>query len=180
MIKFVLDNVGTADIKCILIRCNLLRYIYVHISQQNIVTVDFLGEPLCTACGILVLPPGIKPRPSTVKAQSPNHWTTKKFLQLIYICIQIYIRGRRQRGEKISKEIMVKYFLNFVKDINLQIQEAQRTPSSINSKETTSRYINDQLLKTTEKKKKKLKSRSSQRLHTEVRSTTDFSLGMKG
>ena len=43
MIKFVLDNVGTADIKCILIRCNLLRYIYVHISQQNIVTVDFFG-----------------------------------------------------------------------------------------------------------------------------------------
>ena len=75
---------------------------------------------------------------------------------------------------------MVKYFLNFVKDINLQIQEAQRTPSSINSKETTSRYINDQLLKTIEKKKKKLKSRSSQRLHTEVRITTDFSLGMKG
>ena len=50
---------------------------------------------------------------------------------------------------------MVKYFLSFVKDINLQIQEAQRTPSSINSKETTSRYISDQLLKTTEKKKKK-------------------------
>ena len=50
---------------------------------------------------------------------------------------------------------MVKYFLSFVKDINLQIQEAQRTPSSIKSKETTSRYISDQLLKTTEKKKKK-------------------------
>ena len=50
---------------------------------------------------------------------------------------------------------MVKYFLNFLKDINLQIQEAQRTPSSINSKEITSRYISDQPLKTTEKKKKK-------------------------
>ena len=51
---------------------------------------------------------------------------------------------------------MVKYFLNFLKDINLQIQEAQRTPSSINSKEITSRYISDQPLKTTEKKKKKM------------------------
>ena len=67
----------------------------------------------------------------------------------------IFLEEDRERGEKISKEIMVKYFLSFVKDINLQIQEAQRTPSSINSKETTSRYISDQLLKTTEKKKKK-------------------------
>ena len=48
-----------------------VEIIYVHMSQQSkyIVTVDFLGEPLRTACGILVLPPGIKPRPSTVKAQ---------------------------------------------------------------------------------------------------------------
>ena len=75
---------------------------------------------------------------------------------------------------------MVKYFLNFLKDINLQIQEAQRTPSSINSKEITSRYISDQPLKTTEKKKKKWKSRSSQRLHTKVRLTTDFSSRMRG
>ena len=159
MIKFVLDNVGTADSKRILIRCNLLRYIYVHISQQNIVTVDFWGEPLCTARGILVLPPGIKPRPSTVKAQSPNHWTTKKFLQLIiHMYTYISCKKTEKEAEKIPKEIMVKYFLNFVKDINLQIQEAQRTPSSINSKATTSRYINDQLLKTTEKKKKNWKA----------------------
>ena len=30
------------------------------------------------ACGILVPQSGIKPRPSAVKAQSPNHWTTRK------------------------------------------------------------------------------------------------------
>ena len=56
---------------------------------------------------------------------------------------------------------MVKYFLNFLKDINLQIQEAPRTLSSINSKETTSRYISNQLLKTTEKKKKNGKAEAA-------------------
>ena len=30
------------------------------------------------SCGILVPWPGIKPRPSTVRAWSPNHWTTRK------------------------------------------------------------------------------------------------------
>ena len=35
---------------------------------------------LChTACGILVLRPGIEPAPSAVKARSPNHWTARKF-----------------------------------------------------------------------------------------------------
>ena len=33
------------------------------------------------ACGILVPLPGIEPRPSAVKAQSPNHWTTREFPQ---------------------------------------------------------------------------------------------------
>ena len=31
------------------------------------------------ACGILVPRPEIKPSPSAVKAQSPNHWTSRKF-----------------------------------------------------------------------------------------------------
>ena len=30
------------------------------------------------ACGILVPSPGIEPRPSAVKAQSPNHWTARE------------------------------------------------------------------------------------------------------
>ena len=33
--------------------------------------------PICAACGILVPPPGIEPRPSAVKTWSPNHWTTR-------------------------------------------------------------------------------------------------------
>ena len=36
----------------------------------------------CMACGILVPQPGIKPRPTAVKALSLNHWTAKEFLPL--------------------------------------------------------------------------------------------------
>ena len=32
------------------------------------------------ACRILVPPPGIEPGPLAVKAQSPNHWTTREIL----------------------------------------------------------------------------------------------------
>ena len=31
------------------------------------------------ACGILVPPTGIEPRPWAVKARSPSHWTTREF-----------------------------------------------------------------------------------------------------
>ena len=34
-----------------------------------------------TACGILVPQQGIEPRPSALKAWSPNHWTTREFPQ---------------------------------------------------------------------------------------------------
>ena len=33
----------------------------------------------CVACGILVPRSGIEPRPSTVRAWSPNHWTAREF-----------------------------------------------------------------------------------------------------
>ena len=38
----------------------------------------------CMACGILVPSQGLNPaRPSSVKAQSPNPWTTREFSQLV-------------------------------------------------------------------------------------------------
>ena len=37
------------------------------------------------ACGILVPPPGTKHRPSAVRVQSPNHWTTREFPKLIFL-----------------------------------------------------------------------------------------------
>ena len=36
-----------------------------------------------TACGILVPPREIEPRPSAVRAQSPNHWTAREFPSLL-------------------------------------------------------------------------------------------------
>ena len=39
----------------------------------------FLFWQLCSARGILILQPGIEPRPSAVKARNPNHWTAREF-----------------------------------------------------------------------------------------------------
>ena len=36
------------------------------------------------ACGILVSQAGIEPMPLAVKAQSPNHWTSKEFQNSFY------------------------------------------------------------------------------------------------
>lgn len=47
-----------------------------------------------------------------------------------------------------------------MKDINLQIREAQRTPNRINSKETTHGHIKIKLLKAKKKGKKILKAAS--------------------
>ena len=44
------------------------------------------------ACGILVPQPGIEPRPSAVKAWSPNHWTAKEFPSfIIFLNKRLYI-----------------------------------------------------------------------------------------
>ena len=40
----------------------------------------FLFWPRCTACGIFVPQPGIKPGPPAVKARSLNHWTAREVL----------------------------------------------------------------------------------------------------
>ena len=32
---------------------------------------------------LLISRPGIKPKPPAVEAQSPNHWTTREFPQII-------------------------------------------------------------------------------------------------
>ena len=44
------------------------------ISQIHCLFFFFLAAPC--VYGILVPQPGIEPRPSAMKAQSPNHWTT--------------------------------------------------------------------------------------------------------
>ena len=39
----------------------------------------------CVACGILVPRPGIEPRPSVVRAQSPNRWTEREFPGYLFL-----------------------------------------------------------------------------------------------
>ena len=44
----------------------------------------FFLWPHYTVCGILVPGLGIEPRASVLKAQSPNHWTTREFRRLTF------------------------------------------------------------------------------------------------
>ena len=78
----------------ILLRPLIIVYVWERLPQRNAVrrktklpcisTLYFLAFfPLfghaVQLMGILVLQPGIEPRPSEVKAWNPNHWTTSKF-----------------------------------------------------------------------------------------------------
>ena len=56
-------------------------------------------------------------------------------------------RGERERRREIFEEIMTKNFPNLKQGMNLQIQEAQWTPSRINSKTFTLRQVTLKLLK---------------------------------
>ena len=53
-------------------------------NTQMMVTAFFLSNKVflllaTLACGILVSLPGLNPGPFSVKALSPNHWTTREF-----------------------------------------------------------------------------------------------------
>lgn len=56
-------------------------------------------------------------------------------------------KEERERSRKNSEEIMAKTFPNLKKHRKLHIQEAQRTPSRINSETSTPRYIITKLSK---------------------------------
>ena len=47
------------------------------------------------SCGILVPRPGIEPRASAVKTQSPNHWTAREFPQSSFR-FSVNLRGRNR------------------------------------------------------------------------------------
>ena len=51
-------------------------------SIPDVLCVPIPFLPRCVASGILVPQPGIEPRPSAVKAWSPNHWTAREFASL--------------------------------------------------------------------------------------------------
>ena len=48
---------------------------------------------------------------------------------------------RYKEAERIFKEIMVENFPNFMKDVNINIQEASQTPSKMNSKRHVPRHV---------------------------------------
>ena len=56
------------------------------------------------------------------------------------------------RAEKILEEIMAENFPYLAKDINLQLQEAQKTPPRIDSNKIMPRHIIIKLLKTKNKR----------------------------
>ena len=55
-----------------------------HFILPSFIFWVFFGGPHHAACGILVPRPGIEPRPSAVKARSPNHWNTREFPQVCF------------------------------------------------------------------------------------------------
>ena len=57
------------------------NYLYIH---QIFFFFLFSFWPRSRACEILVPQPGMGPRPLAVKAQSPNHLTTREFLSTKY------------------------------------------------------------------------------------------------
>ena len=50
---------------------------------SEILKFSFFVWPHCTACRILVPPPGIKSVAPAVEAQSLNHWTTKEVPEIL-------------------------------------------------------------------------------------------------
>ena len=71
----------------------------------------------------------------------------------------------RKRGRNLSIEIMTENFPNLEKDMDIQINEAQKTPSKINPKKMTSR-LNIIKLSKVKDKEKKLKTAKDKRLVT--------------
>jgi len=50
-------------------------------------------------------------------------------------------RRREEEAETLLKEIIAENFPNLGRDVDIQVHEAQRTPSKINPKKITPRYI---------------------------------------
>ena len=70
-------------------------------------------------------------------------------------------RREKQRSRKNFEEIMAKSFSNMMKDTNLHNQEAQQTPSRINSRSYTLRHL---MVKLSKDKGRILKASREKRL----------------
>lgn len=72
-----------------------------------------------------------------------NPWDTIKYAK---ICITGVLEGKEKGAERILNKIMTKHSPNLMKTINLHVQEAQPTPSTINSKRSITRHIKQQFI----------------------------------
>ena len=53
--------------------------------------IHLFWGPFHTACGILVLSPGIEPEPPAWEAQSLNHWTIGEVSDLIHLIAEKFV-----------------------------------------------------------------------------------------
>lgn len=87
------------------------------------------------------------------------------------------LKWRRKKGaETIFEEIMAEHIPNLGKTMNLHIQQAQCTPSSISSKRITLRHIIVKLLKDKEKILKAAREVTLSCTKIPIKLTVNFSL----
>ena len=73
-------------------------------------------------------------------------------------------KGEEQEIQNLSEKIMKENFINFVKEINIQVQEAQRIPNKMHPKRTTLRHIIIKMPKVKDKEKILKTAREKQRV----------------
>ena len=83
-----------------------------------------------------------------------------------------------QEIKNLFEKIMKEKFLNLVKEIDIQVQEAQRVPNKLDSKRTTPRHIIIKMPKVKDKERTLKAARERQRVtckEVRIRLSADFS-----
>ena len=71
----------------------LVEYLRINSNMRRSFFLTFYLHiwPCHVACGILVLQPGIEPKPLAVEAQSLNHWTSKDFPRSYFLLVVLLV-----------------------------------------------------------------------------------------
>ena len=88
-----------------------------------------------------------------------------------------------QETENLFEKIMKENFPNLMKEIDIQVQEAQRVPSKLDPKRTTSRHIIIKMPKVKYKERISKAAREKQRVTHKgvpIRLSADFSKNFSG
>ena len=84
------------------------------IDQTPVLIVEYIyilggGREHRAVCGIVVPQPGIEPRPLSVKAWSPNHWTIREFPRKHIFKIYFFILGQENiPNRKMEMSVLLK------------------------------------------------------------------------